>query len=214
MDALGSPRRGWRERLRTIWLAARLWVIFIGGVAGAVMALTLPVTSRGTAIPIGIGEVSPQDLRAPYALSYTSEILSEQARQAAEAGVADVYDPPDALIARQQLERLRSLLSFIDSVRGDAFASPDQRLADLSGLTDLRLNASQAATLLELPEARWQALKLEAVAVLEQVMRSEIQRGSRKRAVRSRRGQHRLPDRSGDAGRRYGRCPHRPECPR
>ena len=26
MDALGSPRRGWRERLRTIWLAARLWV--------------------------------------------------------------------------------------------------------------------------------------------------------------------------------------------
>ncbi len=114
MDALGSPRRGWRERLRTIWLAARLWVIFIGGVAGAVLALSLPVASRGTAIPIAGGEVSPQDLRAPYALSYTSEILSEQARQAAEAGVADVYDPPDALIARQQLERLRSLLSFIE----------------------------------------------------------------------------------------------------
>jgi hypothetical protein len=185
MDALGSPRRGWRERLRSIWLAARLWVIFIAGVVGAVLALSLPMATRGIAIPIGGGEVSPQDLRAPYALAYTSEILSEQARQAAEAAVADVYDPPDALIARQQLERLRSLLSFIDSVRGDAFASPDQRLADLSGLTDLRLNASQAATLLELPEARWQALKLEAVAVLEQVMRSEIREGRVEEARRS-----------------------------
>jgi putative nucleotidyltransferase with HDIG domain len=185
MDALGSPRRGWQERLRTIWLAARLWVIFFGGVAGGVLALTLPVASRGTAVPLQGGEVSPQDLRAPYTLSYTSELLTEQARQAAVAAVPDVYDPPEALIAREQLERLRGLLGFIDSVRGDAFASPDQRLADLSGLTDLRLNASQAATLLELPEPRWQALELEAVAVLEQVMRSEIREGRLEEARRS-----------------------------
>ena len=114
MDAPGSPPRGWRERLRAIWLATRLWVIFVGGVAGGVLALSLPVTQTGTAIPLQSGEVSPQDLHAPYTLSYTSELLSEQARQAAEAEVADVYDPPDALIARQQLERLRSLLSFIE----------------------------------------------------------------------------------------------------
>ena len=185
MDALGAPRRGWRERLRATWLAARLWVIFVGGVAGGVLALSLPIAPRGTAVPLQLGEVSPQDLSAPYTLSYASEILTEQARQTAEAGMPDIYDPPDALIARQQLERLRSLLGFVDAVRGDPFASPDQRLADLSGLTDLRLSASQAATLLELPEARWQALKLEAVAVLELVMRSEIREGRTEEARRS-----------------------------
>ena len=173
MDAPGSPRRGMRERVRTIWLAGRLWVIFAGGVIGGVLALSLPVAPRTASVPLQIGEVATQDVSAPHALSYTSEILTEQARQDAESTVSDGYDPPDALIARQQVERLRNMLSFIDAVRGDPFASPDQRLADLSGLTDLRLNAAQATAILELPEARWEALKLEAMAVLEQVMRDE-----------------------------------------
>jgi putative nucleotidyltransferase with HDIG domain len=185
MDAPGSPRRAWRERLRTIWLAARLWVIFVGGVVGGVLALSLPIAPRTASVPLQAGEVATQDVSAPHALSYASEILTEQARREAEAAVPDVYDPPDALIARQQLERLRSLLGFIDAVRGDPFASPDQRLADLSGLTDMRLDATQAMSLLELPEASWEALKLEAMAVLEQVMREEIREGGTEEARRS-----------------------------
>jgi putative nucleotidyltransferase with HDIG domain len=166
-------------------LPARLWVIFFVGVAGGVLALSLPITSRTASVPLEVGEVAPQDISAPHALSFPSEILTEQARQEAEAAIPDVYDPPDALIARQQLEQLRNLLGFIDAVRGDPFASPEQRLADLSGLTDLRLNAAQATALLELPEARWEALKLEAMAVLEQVMRNEIREGRTDEARRS-----------------------------
>jgi cyclic-di-AMP phosphodiesterase PgpH len=185
MDAPGSPSRAWRERIQTIWLAARLWVIFVGGVVGGVLALSLPVAPQTASVPLQVGEVASQDISAPHALSYTSKILTDQARQAASAAVPDVFDPPDALIARQQLERLRNMLGFIDAVRGDPFASPDQRLADLSGLTDLRLNAAQAAAVLELPEARWEALKLEAMAVLEQVMRAEIREGGTEAARRS-----------------------------
>ncbi|MCX6070588.1 MAG: HDIG domain-containing protein [Chloroflexi bacterium] len=185
MDVPGSPRRGWRERLRAIWLAARLWVILVGGVVGGVLALSLPVAPRTASAPLEVGEVATQDVSAPHAQSFTSDILTEQARQDAEAAVPDIYDPPDALIARQQLERLRNLLGFIDAVRGDPFASPDQRLADLSGLTDLHLNATQATALLELPEARWEALKLEAMAVLEQVMQDEIREDGTDEARRS-----------------------------
>ncbi|MCJ7676396.1 MAG: HDIG domain-containing protein [Anaerolineales bacterium] len=185
MDALDPSRRGWRDRLRQGWLAARLWVIFVAGVVGAVLALSLPLSPQQTAVPLEVSEVAPVDIPAPYTLSYTSEILSEQARQTAESAVLDQYDPPDVRTARQQLDRLRSLLSFVDSIRGDPFASPEQRLGDLSGLSDLRLNAAQATALLELPEARWQALKLEAVAVLEQVMRSEIREGRTEEARRS-----------------------------
>jgi hypothetical protein len=185
MDALDPSRRAWRDRLRQIWLAARLWVIFAGGVAGGVLALSLPLAPQRTAVPLQANEVSPLDLRAPYSLSYASEILTEQARQAAEAGVPDQYDPPEARTARQQVDRLRSTLAFVDSVRGDPFASPEDRLADLSGLADLRLTADQARALLELPEARWQALKLEAITVLEQVMRSEIREGQSDAARRS-----------------------------
>jgi putative nucleotidyltransferase with HDIG domain len=185
MDAPDPSRRGWRERLRHGWLAARLWVIFVAGVAGAVLALSLPLAPRHTSVLLQANDVSPLDIRAPYTLSYTSEILTEQARQNAESAVPDQYEIPDVHTARQQLERLRSLLGFVDSVRADPFASPGQRLGDLSGLSDLRLNAEQAAALLELPEGRWQALKLEAVAVLEQVMRSEIREGRTDEARRS-----------------------------
>jgi hypothetical protein len=185
MDALDPTRRPWRDSLRRIWLAARLWVIFAAGVTGSVLALSLPLATQPTAVPLQAMEVSPLDIRAPYSLSYPSEILTEQARQSAEAGVPEQYDPPEARTARQQVDRLRSALAFIDSVRGDPFAAPQDRLADLSGLSDLRLTGEQAGALLELPEARWQALKLEAITVLEQVMRSEIREGQTDEARRS-----------------------------
>src|SRR5512136_1379691 len=102
MDVAGSPRREWRERMRTAWLAARLWVIFVGGVAGGVLALSLPIAPRAPSVPLQVGEVASQDVSAPHALSYTSDLLTEEARQEAEAAVPDSFDPPDAQIARQQ----------------------------------------------------------------------------------------------------------------
>lgn len=103
-----------------------------------------------------------------------SAILTERARQAAASNVSPVYSSPDTSIARRQLERLRSALAFINTVRADSFASQDQKIADLQSLQDIHLTVDQAKAILALNDLRWQAIQQEAIVVLEQAMRVSI----------------------------------------
>jgi putative nucleotidyltransferase with HDIG domain len=162
------------QRLKAIWHLARLWLIFVAGLAAVAAILSLSLATRGSTIGLQVNDVAPQDILAPYALSYVSDGLTSQARDAAAAAVLDVYDTPDSRVARQQSERLRATLEYIDTVRADPYASAEQKLSDLAAMADVRLEAQTAQALLDLPQPRWEATKLEAVSVLEQVMRSEI----------------------------------------
>jgi putative nucleotidyltransferase with HDIG domain len=174
MDEPSPPRASAGQRLRAGWHAARLWLIFAAGLIGVVAALSLPQTTGRETVGLSENEVAQQDILAPFALAYTSEVLTEQARQAAADAIAAIYDPPDSRVAREQFEHLQATLDFIDTVRADRFATPEQKLADLAALADVRLDSATAQGLLDLPEPRWEATKLEAIAVLEQVMRAEI----------------------------------------
>ena len=153
---------------------ARLWAVAGLGVVGVVVALALPLSARSESLILRAGDVSSQDVLAPYALSYTSEVLTEAARQAAADEVPAVYDPPDSRVAREQLSQLRTLLGYIDAIRGDVFGSEEQRLADLASVRDVPIDAEMAGRLLSMPAARWEVVKVEAATVLEQVMRNEI----------------------------------------
>ncbi len=169
-DASPSPI----ERLQMTWHSARLWLIFLGGLLGTTLTISLPLAQRQVTIGVEVREVAPFDIRAPFALSYTSEFLTQQARQAAEDGVQNAFFPPDNAVARQQLERMAAALDFIEAVRADSHSAQDQKLADLAALADVRVDAQMATTLLEMPETRWAAVRLEATSVLEQVLQSEI----------------------------------------
>ena len=72
--------------------------------------LVLPLSLRPAAPPLAPGDVAPRDMQAPRDLEYVSEVRTEEARQAAENAVQPVYTPPDPAIARQQINRLRSVL--------------------------------------------------------------------------------------------------------
>ncbi len=167
-----------RERMSSAWSAARLGVIFLLGLVGATAALSLPINQRSAGVAVEAGQVVLQDVQAPFALAYVSELRTEEARQMAAAAVEPVFDPPDSRVAREQIQRLRSTLNYIDSVRGDEFAAAEEKLADLAALSDIRLAPEDGQQLLQLADARWQAVQLEALAVLEQVMRAEIREGS------------------------------------
>jgi hypothetical protein len=121
-----------------------------------------------------VGQVAPQDILAPRDISYESQVLTDQAREAAARAVPSIYSPPDTAIARQQLERLRSVTAFISSVRLDQFSTPEQKINDLAAIEDVRLNRETVEGILNLNEQRWQAVQQEAIVVLEQVMRNTI----------------------------------------
>ncbi len=164
-------------RLKSAWLAARLWLILVLGLVGTIAIISLPSSERGSTYNLEVGSVSSQDILAPYALTYNSEVLLEEARQSAAAEVSDIYDPPDTNVARQQLDKLQTALQYIDNIRADTIATPEQKLSDLAAIENVTLDTDQAEAILYFPDSTWESIKLEATSVLEQVMRSEIREG-------------------------------------
>jgi putative nucleotidyltransferase with HDIG domain len=173
------------SRIRTInqrLLQAGI-LVFTAGLSLA--ALVLPIATRPSFYPMQIGDVAPQDIQAPAAISYVSEVQTEQLRSDAEQRVSPVYLPAEPAITRQQIELLRASLNFISSVRADAYASLDEKLSDLSAMENLQLNREDTERILAMTDTRWQTVQQEALAVLEQVMRNTIREGQVKEAQRS-----------------------------
>jgi putative nucleotidyltransferase with HDIG domain len=171
---MDDSRQSFRRRLSRTWEAAQLAIIFAFGLIGTVVALSVSSSQSGSTVALQAGDVAAQDILAPHELSYDSSVLTDQAKAAAEQAVADIYDPPNSAIARLQLERLSSGLDFISAVRADEFATSEERLQDLMAMKDLLLDSQEAQTLLGLPASRWEAVRIESLAVLEQIMRGEI----------------------------------------
>lgn len=150
------------------------YLMLVVGALLAFVALALPFASDSAEPPLKEGAIAPRDYRSPLNLTYTSQVLTDQRRETAARNVAPIYTPPDTRVARQQLERLRNVLAYLNSVRADPYATPEQKLSDLAALEDLQLDKETATTLLSLSDARWQEVQQEALAVLERVMSSAI----------------------------------------
>lgn len=134
----------------------------------------VPQAVRPSATPLQVGEVSPTDFQAPETNSYISQVKTEDARKLAENGVAPVYGPPDPTVARRQIERLRSALTYITLVRTDTNASLDQKTADISALNDVTLDSHTVDQILSLAAPLWDSIQQESLSVLEQIMRRSI----------------------------------------
>jgi putative nucleotidyltransferase with HDIG domain len=159
------------NRLRYIILTRGLAVLAVGLTAGIMI---LPALPGSPAVTLGLGESSTQDILAPQALGYVSDVLTEAARAEAAAAVADVYAPPDARVARQQVSLLRDILDFMNSVRADSYADVGRKLDDLTSIRDLPLAPDTANLIINFTEPQWAAVQAEALSVLEQTMRGQV----------------------------------------
>ncbi|MFV1858125.1 MAG: HD family phosphohydrolase [Anaerolineales bacterium] len=185
---MDEKRHTLRRRISRTWEAAQLWIIFALGLVGTVAALSISSLENSSVVALQAGDVAAQDVLAPLELGYESEVLTDQAKAAAEQAVADIFDPPNSAIARLQLERLTAALDFIAAIRSDGFASSEERLQDLLSMEDLQLDPQAARAILDLPDSSWEAVRLESLSVLEQVMRGEIREdrvGDASRGVRT-----------------------------
>jgi putative nucleotidyltransferase with HDIG domain len=162
-----APRSSSRQNFLSVVLLVCVSIL-------AFIALIQPWSLRQATLPLQAGDVSPQDLRALSDLQYVSQIKTEEARTAAERAVDPIYAPADPVIARGQLEKSSSILSYITSVRLDTYATPDQKKADLAALEGINLQSKDIEYLLAISSTRWDTIQSEALNVLEQVMRNPI----------------------------------------
>ncbi|MEN8172066.1 MAG: HDIG domain-containing metalloprotein [Chloroflexota bacterium] len=172
-----TPRQKFRHNSIVLLIFAITSVIVFAAI------VWIPAFSTSI-VDLGVGDVAPQDIAAPSALSYISEVLTAQQQEAAQNAVFPQYTASNTSIAREQLEHLRAALSYINSVRMDTFASDEQRLTDLAALQDLYISQDIELSILALSDVRWQAVQQEAINVLERVMRVTI-REDRVESVRT-----------------------------
>ena len=147
-------------------------LLVVAGLSAALLLLPLPTST--TFIPLSLGDVASEDILAPRALSYQSEVLTDLRQQEAANAVPPQYSPPDANIAREQVNELRDVLNFISTVRADTYATGEQKLSDLAKIQSIHLQPESAEEILQLSDSEWQTVRLEAISVLEQTMRGTI----------------------------------------
>ena len=163
--------------------ATRLWPqirlvglgLLLAAVTGAVMALPLLLDSR---VVLEVGEVAPEDVRAPRGVTYDSAILRAEERTRVGSLVTPVFTSPEPALARQQLDRARKVLDYLGSVNADTLASSAQKRAWILTVAELTAVAPGAVdALVALPEESWHRVQLETLAVIDQAMRRQIREG-------------------------------------
>jgi len=148
-------------------------LLLSAGILSAV-ALLVPLPTAPEAIPLSLGEVSPQDILAPREIHYQSTVLTDMQKDIAANAVMPEYAPPDASVARNQASDLRAVLTYISSVRADEYATLDQKISDLTALENIQLTAESMDEILSMSDSDWDIVHSEAIDVLEQVMRTAI----------------------------------------
>ncbi len=140
----------------------------------AYVAIVQPWSLRQISMPLSVGDVAPQDLRALRSIQYASDVLTEAARNEAERAVAPVYIAPDMAIARTQSEMLDSILVSISAIRTNQEATIEQKRTELFAIRGLTLQPGSQDVLLLLSDVRWELVKADAFTVLEKVMQNPV----------------------------------------
>ncbi|MGC9336396.1 MAG: hypothetical protein ACP5JJ_19845, partial [Anaerolineae bacterium] len=167
------------------WGAVRALVLglFLVATISAILLVDFLPSQR---VLLEAGDVASVDILAPYDLTYESEIRTKQAQDAQAASVAEIYDPPDITVGRQQEIRAQQILDYMGTVREDPFASDEQKTAWIAAIPDLELSDEVIGHILSLRGDSWQEVRDETVRVLVQAMRGEIresQLAARRRTV-------------------------------
>jgi putative nucleotidyltransferase with HDIG domain len=166
------------------------WIVLRAILSGLAFVLVVSSILIFEFMPVGRiildeGDVSDSDIRAPREITYASQTLTEEAKDRAAAAVKDTYDPPDARVARQQVTKARQILDYVDSVRQDSYARPEQQGQWIEAIPDLSLPTAIIDQILSLSEENWQAVQAETVSVVDEAMSEEIRESQLDQARRT-----------------------------
>jgi putative nucleotidyltransferase with HDIG domain len=149
-------------------------VLVLGIAAALIMGALLWWDFPAKQFAFALGDVSRVRISAARQITFDSESRTRDAQDKAEAAIADVYDPPDVQIGRQQLSRAQSVLNYLDSLRHDPYTNFAQKQELIGKIPELSLTTAVLSDTLALEDARWTLVSRESLATLEQIMRTEI----------------------------------------
>ncbi len=155
------------------WIAIRTIIlgVLLAAITSAVLLADLLPSNR---VLLNHNDISSALILAPADLTYESKTRTETTREAAAASVQEVFDPPDASVARQQEVRAQQIIDFISSVRQDVHASAQDKQGWIAAIPDLAMAPEIINNILLLSEDDWQQVRQEILRVLTGAMQGEI----------------------------------------
>jgi putative nucleotidyltransferase with HDIG domain len=154
--------------------AGRLLLASVLLAAAVSLILGLDVLPAQTALELG--KPAPTNVQAIRTDEYVSEVLTDEARQAARDAVPFQYDftiARGASVAAQQLREFESKVEPIDAAFGEGI-SDDLRATLLKNALPGELPGDVRDPLTALTADRWTAVRAEAARVLDTVERAEL----------------------------------------
>lgn len=136
--------------------------------------ITLFTPAPPTAADLAVGRASPVTVLAPDRITYPAEIDTSRAQEQAARQVADIYDPPDANIAREQIRRAARMVDFLDTVRADPYATLDQKADWVQALPGVGVPRDVISRSLALDEPSYRQVISETLYVIDAAMREQI----------------------------------------
>jgi putative nucleotidyltransferase with HDIG domain len=122
------------------------------------------------------GDVSPRDIRASSRITYVSDVETEAARRNAESAVPEVYDydPADTSIARGQINHARKVFDYVAAVRGDTYASTEEKMEMIAAISGLDLSPTTVSDSVSMDEALWDEMVARSISILGEMLDQEI----------------------------------------
>ncbi len=172
-----------QQRMQRMMHRSLLWIFVASLTIVILLVLSFDFVS-GAEVSVTLGEPAPEDIVAPQSIVYVSEILTEQARDQAAASIQDQYTPLDLSIARAQKNLVRSVFSFIDTVRSDPFANRDTKYGYLAEIHDLTFEPQVADDLLTMNQTDFDTARDNILQIVENTMRQGVIEGQLSEARR------------------------------
>ena len=168
MSKQNRPSR-WQQFVR----GSRLWIFAI------IMTLSLTLIFSfnlevGDEVVAEVGQPVLNDVLAPQTVTYTSDVLTERARDQVGQNVQDVYTVIDSEIGRGQLNLAQLIFSFVDVVRTDSQATPETKLTYLHGIDALTFEEEIGESVLGLNQSEYDQVKSEINRIVGEIMREDI----------------------------------------
>jgi cyclic-di-AMP phosphodiesterase PgpH len=142
----------------------------------AVLAAILASNLIPDPVRVEVGQIAPADITAPRAIEIESQILTDQARDAARKDVEPQYDyTPEnaAAVADEQARALNARTATVDAAFAATELTPEERAILLDGAIG-GLSTEARTTLGELTADRWIAVRTESARVLDSLERAEL----------------------------------------
>ncbi len=125
-------------------------------------------------VNVVVGEPAPDDVFAPQSLTYTSDLLTENARKQAQNNVSGIYTPLNLSIGREQLAQAAAIFAFVDTVRADTETETEKKVEYLRGITDLTIDDDVALDMATMGQLDFDEVKEEILGIIDSIMRQEI----------------------------------------